>query len=168
HALKDSVTPSDLKDKSISVAHLPADPNSPTEVEDRILQPEQPSLIATEEEIRQFFVRYRERFSQRDGDGFLSLFASKAVQNGKDGFDEIAKIYSDFFEKSQELRYHIEDMKIDIYQNAVEARGHYKIVQREEKGRTKVVWTGNVRWILVRENGALRIRFLDFNPQKSP
>jgi len=168
NAIGKYAAPSDLKDKSISVAHLPTDPNSRIEVEERILQPKPPSLIATEEEIRQFFVHYRERYSQRDRDGFLSLFSSKAVQNGKDGFDEITKIYSDFFEKSQELRYHIENMKIDIYQNAVEAWGHYKIVEKGEKGRIKVVWAGNVRWILVRENGALRIRFLDFNPQKSP
>ena len=85
----------------------------------------------------------------------------------KDGFDGIKKIYSDFFDQSQELWYHMEDMKVDIYQNAVEARGRYEVNRILKKRGKKEVSRGDIRWILVRENGALRIRFLDFRPQKS-
>jgi hypothetical protein len=159
--------PSNLKDKSISVARLPADPNSPIEAEEPIFESKAPSLIATEEEVRQFFADYMERYTQKDIDGFLSLFSPQAVQNQRDGFDEITKMYSDFFDGSQELRYHIEGMRIDIYQNAVEAKGHYTADQILKKRGKKKIWRGDIRWILVRENGALRIRFLDFRPQKS-
>ncbi len=62
----------------------------------------------------------------------------------------------------------MEDTKIQIYQNAVEVWARYEIDQTLEKGGKKRVWTGEIRWILLRENGDLRIRFLDFRPQESP
>jgi ketosteroid isomerase-like protein len=168
HPLNEYDAPSDLKDKSISVAHLPTDPNSPIEAEEPIFQSKAPSLIATEEAVRQFFADYMERYTQKDIDGFLSLFSPQAVQNQRDGFDEITKMYSDFFDESQGLRYHIEGMRIDIYQNAVEAKGRYTADQILKKRGKKEIWRGEIRWILVRENGALRIRSLDFRPQESP
>lgn len=133
----------------------------------RIVQSKPPSVIAKGEEVRQFFADYVERYTQKDIDGFLSLFSPTAVQNQRDRFDEIKKIYSVFFDKSRELQYDIEDTKIEIYQNAVEVRGRYKLVQIGKKGRKKKVWRGDIYWVLVRENGALRIRFLDYTPEKS-
>jgi hypothetical protein len=157
--------PSDLREKSISVAHLA---NSPIKAEERILQPKPSSLIAREEEVMQFFADYAERYTRKDLDGLLSLFSSKAVQNQRDGFNEIKKMYSDFFDKSRELRYHIEGMKIDIYQNAVETRGRYQVDQIVKKRGKKKVIKGDIHWILVRENGALKIRYLDYGNEKSP
>jgi hypothetical protein len=49
----------------------------------------------------------------------------------------------------------------------VEVRGRYKVVQIGRKGGKKKVWRGDIHWVLVREDGALRIRFLDFRPQRS-
>lgn len=140
---------------------------SSIEGEERVVQPKQPSLIATEEEIRQFFADYVERYNQKDINGFLSLFSPKAIQNQRDGFDEIRRIYFDFFNKSRKLRYHLGDMKIKINQNAAEARGHYKLVQKRKRSWKKKVWKGDIRWVLVRENGALKIRYLDYTPEKS-
>ncbi len=103
-----------------------------------------------------------------DIDGFLSLFSPKVVQNGTDGFEEIKTIYSEFFDQSQNLRYRIEDSRIEIYQNAVEVQARYEIDQTL-KGRQKAkLWRGYIRWILLRENGELKIRFLDFRPLESP
>jgi hypothetical protein len=133
-----------------------------------MVQSKPPSFIAREEEVRQFLADYAERYTQKDIDGFLLLFSPKAVQNQRDRFDKIKKIYSDFFDKSQVFQYDIEDTKIEIYQNGVEVRGRYKLVQIGKKGRKKRVWSGDIYWVLVRENGALRIRFLDFRPQRSP
>ena len=126
------------------------------------------SLIATEEEVRDFFDHYIEQYTEKDIDGFLILFSSKAVQNERDGFDEIKKIYADFFDQSHKLRYHMEDTRISIFQNAVRVKSRYKVDQILKKGRKKKVWKGDIRWILVRENGALKIRYLDYKEQKSP
>jgi|APFre7841882630_1041343.scaffolds.fasta_scaffold15646_2 hypothetical protein len=125
-------------------------------------------LIATEQEVRQFFENYIERYTGKNIDGFLSLFSLKAIQNQKDGLEEIRKIYSDFFNQSRELRYLLEDPKIEIYQNAVEVKARYVIDQIPEEGRQKKVWRGSVRWVLIKENGALKILSVDYQHQRTP
>jgi len=167
-ALKKYDFPSTIQDKSISVGRFPIDSSWSIEREERVIQAKLPSLIATEEEVRQFFVNYTERYNQRDIAGFLSLFSPEAVQNRRGGFDEIKKAYSDFFDKSQELRYHIEDTKIEIYQNGVEVKGRFRVDQILKKRGKKRVLRGDIRWILVRENDALKISLLDYGQQESP
>jgi hypothetical protein len=168
NALGETDAPTDLSDKGISGARLPIVSSSSIEGEERTVQPKLPTLIATEEEVRQFFVHYRDRYSERDRDGFLSLFSSKAVQNGKDGFDGIKKIYSGFFDQSKHLRYHMEDTRVEIHENFVEVRGRYEVDQILKKRGKKKIWRGDIRWILVVENGGLKIRYLNYRPQKSP
>ena len=36
-----------------------------------------------------------------------------------------------------------------------------------KKGREKKVWRGEVRWVLIKEKGALKVLSLDYQPQKS-
>ncbi len=132
-----------------------------------VAQLKEPSLLATEGEVNNFFAEYRERYDRKDIEGFLSLFSSRAVQNGKDGFNEIKRIYSDFFDQSEKLRYHIEDTRIQIYQNAVEVWANYEIEQTSKKTGKEQFWKGDIRWILLREDGDLKVRFLDFRPQES-
>ncbi len=122
----------------------------------------------TKKEVRQFFANYVKQYTQRDIDGFLSLFSPEALQNERDGFDEIKKIYSDFFDQSQELRYYIDDMRMRIYQYTVHVIARYKVDQILKKGAKRGTWRGDIRWVLVRENGDLKIRYLDYRPQKSP
>ncbi len=133
--------------------------------------------IITEEEVREFFVDYAERYSRKDINGFLSFFSLSALQNRKHGFSEIARIYSDFYHQSRELNYSLQDMRIGIYQEAmisdvffenvavVEAR--YVVDQVLKKHNKKRVWSGEISWILARENDTLKIRFLDYQTQKS-
>jgi hypothetical protein len=160
--------PSTTKDKSIPIARLPIDARSSIEREERIIQIKIPSLIATEEEVKNFFAQYRERYARKDLEGLFSLFSSRAVENGRYGIEEMKKTYLDFFDKSQKLRYHIKDPKIEIYQNGVEVKARYKIEQTAKKGGKENIWWGDIRWILEREDGALKISLLDYRPQRSP
>ena len=61
----------------------------------------------------------------------------------------------------------MKDVRIEIFQNAVEAWASYEIDQTLKKRGKKKVWTGEIRWILIKENGALKIRFLDYKPHKT-
>ncbi len=141
--------------------------NEINQINQIVAQPEHPPLIATEEEVKQFFAQYREQYNQMDIEGFLSLFSSSVVQNQRDGIDEMRRIYSDFFDESLELWIHTEDMRIEIYQNAVQVNARYEIYQILKKKGKKRSWSGYISWILIRENGALKIRSLDFKPHKS-
>ena len=124
-----------------------------------------PSVLATEDEVKKFFKDYIERYDRMDIEGFLSLFSPKAIQNQKDRFEGIRKIYLDFFKQGEKVRYRTQDMKVEIYQNAVEVKARYEIVQTLKTGGGEQVWRGDVRWVLNKENGALKILSLDYQQQ---
>jgi ketosteroid isomerase-like protein len=125
-------------------------------------------LIATEQEVRQFFDKYVERYTKMDIEGFLSLFSLKARQNQKDGLPEIRMIYADLFNRSQSLQISVEDMKIEIYQNAVETKARYSVSQVSKEGGEKRVWKGDVRWVLAKEEGKLAIISIDYRYSMPP
>ena len=125
-------------------------------------------LLAKEEEVQRFFSNYIDRYNRKDVDGFLSFFSSKAVQNQKDGLKGIRSIYAKYFDQSQELRYHVEGMKIEIYQNAVEVKARFRVNQTLKESGEEKVWKGNIRWVLVMEDGSLKISSLDYQNKKSP
>jgi ketosteroid isomerase-like protein len=127
-----------------------------------------PLLIAKEQEVRQFFDKYVERYTKMDTEGFLSLFSLKARQNQKDGLPEIRMIYADLFSRSQSLQISVEDMKIEIYQNAVETKARYSVSQVLKEGGEKKVWKGDVRWVLAKEEGKLAIISIDYRYSMPP
>ena len=148
----------------------PMNPTNSIDSDDPMLQLAQfkpPSLLAREDEVKKFFNTYIERYHRMDIEGFLSLFSPKAIQNKKDGPEGIRKIYTDFFNQGKEVRYRIQDMKIEIYQNVVEARAHYEIEQILKMGGKKKAWRGQIQWILGKENGVLKIISLDYQHQKT-
>jgi len=124
-----------------------------------------PPLIAKEEEVNQFFDKYEALYKRKDINAFLSLFSSKAVQNHKDGIDNIKRIYADFFNQSDELQYRTK-RKMEIYQNAVEVKGSYEIDQLNKRGERKA-WSGSIQWVLTREDGVLKIISVDYEAVKS-
>ena len=132
------------------------------------LPPSPLRLIATEQEVRQFFDSYIERYTRKDIDGFLWLFSSNAVQNQRDGLPGIREIYSDFFDKAQTLHCRFEDWKVEIYDNAVEVKARYEIGQiMKRTGETKIL-KGRIRWVLVRQDGILKILSIDHQHEKTP
>lgn len=126
-----------------------------------------PPLLSTKEEVNQFFAAYMDRYTRKDIDGFLSFFSLKAIQNQKDGLEEIRKIYTNFFDQSVALRFQIEEMRQEIYQNAVEVKARYVINQVLKGSGTEREWSGHVRWVLVKEDGTLKILSLDYQHLKS-
>jgi hypothetical protein len=54
----------------------------------------------------------------------------------------------------------------DPLENTVLAEARYRVDQILKKTGKKKVWEGDIRWILIGENGALKILSLDFKHQK--
>jgi ketosteroid isomerase-like protein len=131
-------------------------------------KPSPPALMATEQEVRAFFDRYVERYNKKELEEFLSLFSVKAKQNQQDGLPEIRKIYSDYFGQMISLQNSIEDMKIEIYQNAAEVKARYSVKQVLKKGGEKRVLKGSARWVLIKEGGMLKILSIDYRHDKTP
>ncbi len=130
--------------------------------------PRFPPPLAKEEEVKQFFSSYIDQYHRRDIDGFLSFFSPRAIQNQQDGFKGIRSIYTKFFDQSRDLRYRMEGMKTEIYQNAVDVKARFRVDQTLRKDGEEKVWTGTIRWVLVKEDGALRILSLDYQHDKAP
>jgi len=130
-------------------------------------QPSRRPLIATEQEVKQFFANYIEQYRAKNIDGFLSLFSLKAVQNQKDGSREIREIYNNLFDQSQALRYRLEDQKVEIYENAVEVKARYEVEQTKRSGEIRA-WKGQGRWVLIKEDGVLKISSVDYRNEKTP
>jgi hypothetical protein len=59
-------------------------------------------------------------------------------------------------------------MKIEIYQNMVEVKARFRVDQRLKKRGEEKVWEGNIRWVLVKEDGNLKISSLDYRNDKIP
>jgi ketosteroid isomerase-like protein len=120
------------------------------------------SLLAKEEEVKQFFSDYVDRYHRRDVGGFLSLFSSRAIQNQTDRSEAIRNFYTKFFDQSQELRYQIEGMKIEISRYRVDVRARFRVDQKLKKDGEDKVLKGNIRWVLVKEEGRLKISSIDY------
>jgi len=131
-----------------------------------VSQPSLRPLIATEQEVNQFLKNYIERYTNKDINGFLWLFSLKAIQNQEDRLPGIREIYSNFFDQAQTLHCRIEDRKVEIYENAVEVRARYEIEQIVKKEGGKKVWKGRIRWVLIREDGILKIISLDYQHER--
>ena len=130
--------------------------------------PSLPSLIAKEQEVRAFFSQYIEQYNKRELEEFLSLFSLRARQNQQDGLPEIRLIYTNLFNRSRSLQLSLEDMKIEIYQNAVEVRARYSVNQVLKNGKEKRVLKGSARWVLIKEGGMLKILSFDYRHEKTP
>jgi hypothetical protein len=157
---RNQINQKDQIDKTDEINQIDANP--------QIAQAKMPPLSATEDEVRQFFANYTERYTQKDLDGFLAFFSPRAVQSRQDGLEAIQKIYGNFFKQSQEIKYSLDDLRIEIYQNGVEVKARYELVQLLKKSGEKKIWRGDIRWTLVKEGGALKILSLDYQHQKSP
>ena len=130
--------------------------------------PEAPPPLAKEEEVKQFFSSYIDRYQQKNIDGFLSFFSSQAVQNQKDGMKQIKNIYTKFFDESRKLQFQLEGMKTEIDQNRIDVKARFRVNQILKKGQEDKVWTGSIHWVLAKEDGVLKIISLDYQNDKTP
>jgi hypothetical protein len=126
-----------------------------------------PLPLAKEEEVKQFFARYMDQYNGKDVEGLLSLFSPEVVQNQKYGYHAIQRIYAKFFEDSQKLKYQVKPEKIEISTREAKVRGTYLIEQETKSGEIKM-WRGSIEWTLVREQGALKVRTLQYEHTLKP
>jgi curved DNA-binding protein CbpA len=154
--------------RKIPAAQSVSDSSASAQKNDQSQVAKLPPPIAKEEEIKKLFNRYVERYNKKDIHGFLSLFSPKAIQNQKDGFEEIRRIYENFFYQSLELQYSLENMKVEIYQNAVEVKARYKVNQILRTDGEKKIWKGRIQWMLVKEDEALKIISVNYKHDSTP
>jgi hypothetical protein len=152
----------------ISVVQAPSMEPDSSEVEESIIHSKTPEPLTIGREPKEFIEQYVARYVRKDVESFLSLFSPRSVQNGKYGFEEIGKIYSDLFDKSQEIRYQLYNILVKThdegalvfglyYLYVAEVTAHYRMDQVLKNGGKHRTREGDIGWVLVRQNGVLRV-----------
>jgi hypothetical protein len=59
-------------------------------------------------------------------------------------------------------------MKVEIYRNAVEVKARYELGQVLRTGGEKKIWKGQIQWMLVKEDGALKIISINYGHDLTP
>ena len=126
-----------------------------------------PPPLAKEEEVIEFLTRYVNQYVGKNVEGFLFFFSPQAVQNQRSDYNAIKRMYAKFFEESQKLRYRVKPETIEISPSEAKIRGTYLLEQETKSGQVKL-WRGNIEWTLIREQGALKVRTLQYQHTQKP
>jgi hypothetical protein len=123
--------------------------------------PEIPQPV-TVEEVRQFIDEYRIRFVKMDPDAFMALFSKEAVENRMLPYADIRNAYLRTIAHSDSIVYEVKIYSIQTYTRSAFVTGRYEIIQSLKGGGGKRVFRGDIQWNLVRENGPLKIKEINY------
>jgi hypothetical protein len=122
-----------------------------------------PSLAAVkEEEVRQFIDEYKDRFVKMEIDDFMALFLRDATENRMLPYTDIEEAYRRTVSISQSISYQVEIYSIQTYSQSAFISGRYEIIQTFKGIWRKRAFRGDIQWVLVRKNGSLRIREINY------
>ena len=119
-----------------------------------------------EEEIRQFIDRYVDRYKAKDIDQYMALFSEKAVENRMYPYADIRPYYKKVFGETGRFEYYVNLYSIQRFKSNAFAAGRYKIIQTLKGGNDMRTFQGNIQWILIREDGSLKIRELNYGLER--
>jgi sulfatase maturation enzyme AslB (radical SAM superfamily) len=123
--------------------------------------PQVPQTVS-EEEVRQFMEKYTGRFMRMDIDTFMDLFSKEAVENRMLPYADIRDAYQKTFANSNAIAYQLEIYSIQAYQKSAFVSGRYALIQSIKGSKKKKVFQGNIQWDLIRENGSLKIKEINY------
>ena len=122
---------------------------------------EQPPVI-TEVEARRFLDEYVIEYVKMDVDAFMAFFSRKAIENRMLTYADIREIYQRTFENSESLQYDLKIYTVQTYKESTTVKGRYEVIQHFKASPFKKVYKGNIQWELIREDGALKIKEVDY------
>ena len=115
-----------------------------------------------EEEVRQFIDEYKDRFVKMEIDGFMALFSRGATENRMLPYTDIEEAFRRTAIVSRSLSYWVEIYSIQTYSQSAFVSGRYEIIQAFKGIWRKRAFRGDIQWALVRKNGSLRIREINY------
>ena len=121
----------------------------------------------TVEEVRQFINEYTTRFMKSDLDAFMALFLRDATENRMIPYADIREAYRKTILYSNSITYNLRVYSIQTYKRSAFVTGRYEIIQALKRGGRQRVLRGDIQWDLVRENGSLKIREVNYGRDKA-
>ena len=134
---------------------------NPLSVKAQVPPPYEIQKAITMEEARQFVDEYCARFMKLELDPFMDLFTKRAVENRMLPYADIRRAYQKTIAGSRSIMYQLKIYTIQTSLQSALVRGRYEIVQAFKKGR-EVAFKGDIQWDLIRENGVVKIREVDY------
>ena len=118
--------------------------------------------VITEVEARRFLDEYITQYTKMDIDAFMTFFSKKAIENRMLNYPDIRKIYRGTFDNSDSLRYFLEIYSVQTYAQGATVTGRYEVIQALKGKSIKKVFRGDIQWDLMREDGSLRIKEINY------
>ena len=118
--------------------------------------------VITETEARRFIDEYVDQYIKMDIDAFMVLFSKQAIENRMLTYTDIREVYQMTFDNSEYLKYGLEISTIQIYKQGAAVGGRYEVIQALKGSPNKKVYKGNIQWELIREDGVLRIKEINY------
>jgi len=134
---------------------------NPLSVKAQVPPPYEIQKAITMEEARQFVDEYSTRFMKLELDPFMDLFSKRAVENRMLPYADIRRAYQKTIAGSRSIMYQLKIYTIQTSLQSALVRGRYEIVQAFKKGG-ETAFKGDIQWDLIRENGVLKIREVDY------
>ncbi|MGQ9646963.1 MAG: hypothetical protein ACUVWO_10535 [Thermodesulfobacteriota bacterium] len=122
---------------------------------------ESPPAI-TEVEARRFIDQYVEQYIKMDIDSFMTFFSNGAIENRMLTYGDIREVYRMTFDNSESLKYDLEISTIQIFKDGAAVTGRYEVIQALKGTPYKKVYRGNIQWDLIREDGVLKIKEINY------
>ena len=119
-------------------------------------------VVVTEEEVRKFLDDYTVQYMKKDIYAFMAFFSKEAIENRMYPYLDIHEIYRRTFESSDTIQYRLEIYSIQAEAQHAGVMGRYEITQALKGLAGNRVLKGNIQWYLVREDGSLRIREINY------
>lgn len=118
--------------------------------------------VITEAEARRFIDEYIDQYTKMDIDAFMVLFSKGAIENRMLTYPDIREVYQMTFDNSESLKYDLEVSTIQINKEGAAVMGRYEVIQALKRSPYKKVYKGNIQWELIREDGVLRIKEINY------
>ena len=125
------------------------------------LSPKTPDAVS-EEEVRQFIDTYVNRYKAMDIDLFMELFSRKCLENRVLPYADIRATYQRMFAGTNQFLYYPTIYSVQNRAQGAFVAGHYRMVQTLKQDNRMRIFQGNIQWDLVKEDGALKIRELNY------
>jgi sulfatase maturation enzyme AslB (radical SAM superfamily) len=116
----------------------------------------------TVEEVRQFMNEYKNRYMEMNLDAFMDLFSKEAVENRMIPYADFREVYRKTFANSNAIQYNLEIYSIQTHQKGAFVSGRYELIQSLKGSNEKRVLRGNIQWGIVREDGLLKIKEINY------
>jgi hypothetical protein len=126
------------------------------------LPPSPSGQAVTVEEVHQFLDEFRARYMKMDLEAFMALFSKEAVENRMLPYEDIRDAYERVFATCDSIQYNPEIYAVQAYQESAFVSGRYELIHFPKGKNKRKVSRGNVQWDLIREDGFLKIREMNY------